>query len=63
MNRAIVAGLLLASAVSAQPGESLKPGQRMPEFELRDQTGRLRNLADIKGPAGAVIVFYRSADW
>ena len=38
-------------------------GQRVPDFSLRDQTGRLRNLQSIMGPRGAMLVFFRSADW
>lgn len=38
-------------------------GQRVPDFTLRDQTGRERNLQSIMGPRGAMLVFYRSADW
>ncbi|HET9384130.1 MAG TPA: hypothetical protein VFO67_03210 [Gemmatimonadales bacterium] len=38
-------------------------GQRVPDFNLRDQTGRMRNLQSIMGPRGAMLVFFRSADW
>jgi len=38
-------------------------GERVPDFSLPDQTGRVRNLQSIMGPRGAMIVFYRSADW
>jgi len=38
-------------------------GQRVPDFNLRDQTGRMRNLQSIMGPRGAMVVFFRSADW
>jgi hypothetical protein len=38
-------------------------GERVPDFNLPDQTGRIRNLQSIMGPRGAMIVFYRSADW
>jgi peroxiredoxin len=38
-------------------------GTRIPPFEARDQSGRLQTFASIRGPAGAVIVFIRSADW
>lgn len=38
-------------------------GSRMPTFELPDQDGHKRNLGDVMGPKGALIVFYRSADW
>lgn len=38
-------------------------GERVPEFAARDQNGKLTRFQDIKGPRGAVILFYRSADW
>jgi hypothetical protein len=38
-------------------------GQRVPDFNLRDQTGRMRNLQSIMGSRGAMLVFFRSADW
>ena len=38
-------------------------GQQVPDFSLKDQTGRVRNLQSIMGPRGAMLVFLRSADW
>jgi hypothetical protein len=38
-------------------------GSKMPGFELRDQDGKTQTLAGLLGPKGAVIVFFRSADW
>ena len=38
-------------------------GQRVPDFSLRDQTGRTQTLQSIMGPRGAMLVFFRSADW
>jgi hypothetical protein len=38
-------------------------GQRVPDFSLPDQTGRVRTLESIMGPRGAMLVFLRSADW
>ena len=38
-------------------------GQRVPDFSLPDQTGRVRTLDSIMGPRGAMLVFLRSADW
>jgi cytochrome oxidase Cu insertion factor (SCO1/SenC/PrrC family) len=40
-----------------------KVGDALLEFSLRDQTGQLRSLKSLLGPNGAVIVFFRSADW
>ncbi|HYL75489.1 MAG TPA: hypothetical protein VEU96_14850 [Bryobacteraceae bacterium] len=38
-------------------------GSRMPAFELPDQDSAQRNLGNVMGPKGALILFYRSADW
>jgi cytochrome oxidase Cu insertion factor (SCO1/SenC/PrrC family) len=38
-------------------------GDSLPEFSLRDQHGDARSLKSLQGPKGAVIVFFRSADW
>jgi peroxiredoxin len=38
-------------------------GATVPDFSLRDQHGKTRTLKSVMGPKGAMIVFYRSADW
>jgi hypothetical protein len=38
-------------------------GSRIPDFSLRDQNGRTRTLESILGRNGAMLVFFRSADW
>ncbi len=38
-------------------------GERVPDFSLTDQFGKLWTLSSITGEQGAIIVFYRSADW
>ena len=38
-------------------------GSRMPDFSLQDQDGHTRALSSLLGPKGAVILFFRSADW
>jgi len=38
-------------------------GTIVPDFSLSDQQGHKRTLQSIMGPKGAMIVFYRSADW
>ena len=40
-----------------------KVGERVPDFSLPDQNGQTRSLASLLGPKGAVLVFFRSADW
>ncbi len=38
-------------------------GEQVPDFSLKDQNGKTRTLQSIMGPKGALLVFYRSADW
>ena len=68
----VAAGLALAApaALNAQEREpvdvsSLGPqvGERVPDFALPDQFGRIQTLDSIMGEKGAMIVFHRSADW
>lgn len=68
----VAAGLLLAmpAAPDAQEREtvdvsSLGPqvGERVPDFALPDQHGKVRTLESVMGERGAMIVFHRSADW
>src|SRR4051812_26634495 len=40
-----------------------KIGEAIPEFSLRDQNGQVQSLKSLFGPKGAIIVFFRSADW
>ncbi len=38
-------------------------GTIAPDFSAMDQNGQPRSLRSIMGPKGAMLVFYRSADW
>ena len=38
-------------------------GQPVPDFSLTDQTGKTWTRESIMGPRGAMLVFFRSADW
>lgn len=38
-------------------------GERVPDFALPDQDGRIRTLDSIMGERGAMLLFHRSADW
>jgi hypothetical protein len=38
-------------------------GEQIPLIEAADQHGVRRDFDDIVGPAGAMILFFRSADW
>jgi len=46
---------------AAAPGPAL--GSVAPAFEARDQDGRLRTFATLKGPSGLVLNFNRSVVW
>ena len=45
--------------------ETLGPqvGATVPDFSLPDQHGASRSLQSLMGPKGAILVFFRSADW
>jgi cytochrome oxidase Cu insertion factor (SCO1/SenC/PrrC family) len=45
--------------------EALGPhvGAPVPDFSLPDQHGATRSLKSLMGPKGAILVFFRSADW
>jgi cytochrome oxidase Cu insertion factor (SCO1/SenC/PrrC family) len=63
--------LFLATATWAaaqSPGDDLRSvgpqiGTKVPAFTLPDQAGQPRTLASLMGPKGAILVFFRSADW
>ena len=38
-------------------------GQKIPNFRLQDQNGRMQDLKSVMGPKGVLISFNRSADW
>ena len=38
-------------------------GSKIPAFEAKDQNGKVQTFESIRGPKGAFLVFYRSADW
>jgi hypothetical protein len=38
-------------------------GERVPDFSLKDQNGKVWTLKSIMGAKGAMLVFVRSADW
>lgn len=38
-------------------------GEHIPDFAALDQDGVRRTFDDIKGPNGALVFFFRSADW
>jgi hypothetical protein len=64
----LLAGLGLPAQSPAPPQvqtASLGPqiGQTVPAFSGVDQFGRAHTLESSLGPKGAMLVFFRSADW
>lgn len=62
--------LLLSTGAGTQPAadldiSSLGPqvGARVPDFSGTDQFGKAHTLQSSLGPKGAMLVFFRSADW
>jgi hypothetical protein len=67
---ALLAALLAQTAAVAQSPSKIdvsklgpQVGERVPDFSLKDQSGKPWTLQSIMGPKGAMLVFYRSADW
>jgi hypothetical protein len=56
---AALCGLAVAAAIPTGP----ELGQPVPDFRLPDQNNTGQTLQSILGPKGALLVFYRSADW
>ena len=69
LRRLFLYALLVLSAVVAPAAQrdiaSLGPqvGARVPDFSGVDQFGRTQTLQTVLGPEGAMLVFFRSADW
>ncbi len=59
--------LMVALPIAALHGLNIKTGpavgQLAPAFSAPDQEGRNQTLESIMGPKGAMLVFFRSADW
>jgi hypothetical protein len=60
-------GALQGQAQPRQPVDVARlgpqTGERVPDFTLPDQNGKTWTLQSIMGPKGAMLVFFRSADW
>jgi cytochrome oxidase Cu insertion factor (SCO1/SenC/PrrC family) len=61
--KATPAHVSLQAATPGHASSILKVGDRMPTFRAVDQFGTERDFANLKGPNGLVILFFRSADW
>ena len=61
----LCAGFAAILAAQAPDPQTLGPkvGAPVPDFRLADQRGVERSLRSTFGPKGAVLVFFRSADW
>jgi hypothetical protein len=55
--------VVFAAAVYGQIKTGPAVGDSVPDFAAPDQGGRTQTLKSIMGPKGAMLVFYRSADW
>jgi hypothetical protein len=55
--------LFFAASLLAQQSTGPSAGSKVLDFEAVDQNGQSHKLTSILGPKGAIIVFYRSADW
>lgn len=58
-----VASLAASATQPPSPNAGPKVGARVPEFAGVDQFGRRHTLQSVLGPEGAMLVFFRSADW
>ena len=66
----VIAATSASILVAQSPGQKIdlsklgpQVGERVPDFSLKDQNGKLWTLQSVMGPKGAMIVFIRSADW
>jgi hypothetical protein len=57
----LAVGLVAQVPRPAKTGPAV--GEVVPAFSATDQTGRTQTLASVMGAKGAMLVFFRSADW
>ena len=67
MHKTLSFGLAIGLAALAQVSRPAKTGpvvgEVVPAFSATNQTGRIQTLASVMGTKGAMLVFFRSADW
>jgi len=63
IRRSVAVALLLGWGSLSAREYGPPVGSRMPSFDLKDQDGKAHSLTSLLGPKGAVILFFRSADW
>ena len=56
-----LAPMLLSAQSEIPTGPAV--GQKVPEFEAVDQSGRTQTFETLKGDKGLLLLFHRSADW
>lgn len=61
--RTLMGLAILSFTLTAAMKSGPDVGSPMPAFEARDQNGKIHTLQSLLGPKGAVLVFFRSADW
>ena len=59
----LIFALMVGTLSAADFDAGISVGSKIPTFEARDQKGMLQTFESIRGPKGAFLVFYRSADW
>ena len=72
MRNVLMAVWLVAAAAAVMAGQPAtvdvstigpQAGQEVPAFDLLDQGGTRHTRESILGPNGAMLLFFRSADW
>ena len=67
IHRMLLIGLAIFTSAQLFAAESeeigLKVGGSIPDFKAKDQSGKVRTFADLRGPKGLLFIFYRSANW
>jgi cytochrome oxidase Cu insertion factor (SCO1/SenC/PrrC family) len=61
LSAASLAPMLLSAQSEIPTGPAV--GEKIPEFEAVDQSGRRRTFETLKGDKGLLLLFHRSADW
>ncbi len=59
MNHFVLAAALALAPIATGP----EVGSHVPDFRAMDAQGHVQTLKSIMGPKGALLVFFRSADW
>jgi len=67
MRKILSFGLAIGLAALAQVSRPAKTGpavgEAVPAFSATDQNGHTQTLPSVMGAKGAMLVFFRSADW